>query len=43
VGETDIQVAWSRLGTGKDRVFRLVATDPAPWRLVGAWLELEGS
>lgn len=42
-GETQIQVAWTRLGTGKDRVFRLVATDPAPWRLVGAWLELEGS
>lgn len=43
VGETSIQVAWSRLGTAKDRIFRLVVSDPTPWRLVGAWLELEGS
>lgn len=42
-GETSIQVAWSRLGTAKDRIFRLVVSDPTPWRVVGAWLELEGS
>jgi hypothetical protein len=42
-GQWGIQVAWSRLGTSKDRVFRLVCTDPIPWRLVGAWIELEGS
>jgi hypothetical protein len=42
-GQTQIQVAWNRLGTVKDRVFRLVVTDPVPWRIVGAWLELEGS
>lgn len=42
-GERRIQVAWSRLGTAKLRVFRLVVSDPVPWRLVGAWLELEGS
>jgi hypothetical protein len=42
-GQYRIQVAWSRLGTAKNRVFRLVVTDPIPWRLVGAWLELEGS
>jgi hypothetical protein len=40
-GDYRIQVAWSRLGTAKQRVFRLVVTDPVPWRLVGAWLELE--
>lgn len=40
-GDYRIQVAWSRLGTAKQRVFRLVVTDPIPWRLVGAWLELE--
>lgn len=42
-GQTSIQVAWNRLGTTKDRVFKLVVSDPVPWRLVGAWLELEGS
>ena len=42
-GDFRIQVAWSRLGTAKNRVFRLVVSDPVPWRLVGAWLELEGS
>lgn len=42
-GDYRIQVAWSRLGTAKNRVFRLVVSDPVPWRLVGAWLELEGS
>ena len=42
-GQYRLQVAWSRLGTAKNRVFRLVVSDPAPWRLVGAWLEMEGS
>ena len=42
-GDYRIQVAWSRLGTAKNRVFRLVVTDPVPWRVVGAWLETEGS
>jgi hypothetical protein len=42
-GDYRIQVAWSRLGTAKNRVFRLVVSDPVPWRVVGAWLEQEGS
>jgi hypothetical protein len=42
-GDYRIQVVWSRLGTAKQRVFRLVVTDPVPWRIVGAWLETEGS
>jgi len=42
-GEHRIQVAWCRLGTGKNRVFRLVVSDPVPWRVVGAWIEVEGS
>ena len=42
-GDFRIQVAWSRLGTAKNRVFKLVVSDPVPWRLVGAWLEMEGS
>lgn len=42
-GEYRIQVVWSRLGTAKNRVFRLVVSDPVPWRIVGAWLEMEGS
>ena len=42
-GEYQIQVAWSRLGTAKGRVYRLVVSDPVPWRIVGAWLEAEGS
>lgn len=42
-GQYRLQVAWSRLGTAKNRVFRLVVSDPAPWRLVGAWLEMERS
>ena len=42
-GDFRIQVAWSRLGTAKNRVFRLAVSDPIPWRIVGAWLEMEGS
>lgn len=42
-GDFRIQVAWSRLGTAKNRVYKLVVSDPVPWRLVGAWLEMEGS
>jgi hypothetical protein len=39
IGETKLQYIWRRLGSGRDRIFELSATDPFADRLVGAWLD----
>jgi hypothetical protein len=39
IGETKLRYIWKRLGSAKDRIFELSATDPFADRLVGAWLE----
>lgn len=38
MGEYRRRVQWWRLGCSRDAVFRVVASDPIPWRLVDAYL-----
>ncbi len=40
IGEYLTRVRWDRLGRARRRVFEVVMTDPAPWRLTGAYVEL---
>ena len=40
LGEYGTRVDWRRLGMGRDRVFRIVMTDPVPWRILDAYLEV---
>ncbi|HMN09306.1 MAG TPA: hypothetical protein PKC83_11020 [Gemmatimonadaceae bacterium] len=39
-GQYRTRVFWLRLGSARQRVFEVVMSDPAPWRLVGAFLDL---
>lgn len=39
-GKYSQRVWWHRLGAGRDRVFEVSVSDPVPWRLVNAYLEL---
>ncbi|MCU1301966.1 MAG: hypothetical protein JWQ87_2250 [Candidatus Sulfotelmatobacter sp.] len=32
------RVRWMRLGTSRDRVYRIYVTDPVPWRIIDAYL-----
>lgn len=41
LGEYQTRAKWSRLGSARRRVFEVVVTDPAIWRLTGAYLEAE--
>jgi len=41
IGAYAQRVAWRRLGSARDRVFEVSVSDPIPWRLVDAYLELE--
>lgn len=38
-GEYRKQVAWNRLGSARDRVFRIYGSDPVPTTILGAYLE----
>jgi hypothetical protein len=40
LGEWAKRIRWNRLGSARRRVFEVVVTDPVPWRLVGADLEI---
>ncbi len=40
LGEYGTRVVWRRLGMGRDRVFRVVMTDPVPWLILDAYLEV---
>jgi hypothetical protein len=40
-GARKITVAWDQLGSSDDRVFKLVVTDPIPWRIGGATLTID--
>ncbi len=40
IGQYGVRVSWNRLGVARDRVFEVVTTDPVPWRLVGALLNV---
>ena len=39
-GNYGTRAVWRRLGRGYDRVYELVVTDPIPWRVIGAYLEV---
>ena len=40
-GAFSTRIIWRKLGRARNRVYQLVATDPIPWRLVNAYVELE--
>ena len=40
VGAYDARVRWLRLGSGRKRVFEVTVSDPIPWRLMSAWIEI---
>jgi hypothetical protein len=40
IGEYQTRVRWDRLGRARRRVFEVVMTDPAPWRITNAYVEL---
>lgn len=40
-GDHDARAVWTLLGSGRNRVFRLVVTDPVPYRIAGANLDIE--
>jgi len=40
VGEWSQRVRWNRLGSARRRVLEVSVTDPAPWKITGAYLEL---
>lgn len=42
VGDYNRRVFWNRLGSFRDRVFRVSITDPVKVRLIDAWLNVEG-
>lgn len=42
IGDFKKRVIWRRLGMARDRVFKIVITDPVPVTLLGAELDLEG-
>lgn len=39
-GEYLTRVRWTRLGQARKRAFEVIVTDPIPWRIVGAVLEM---
>lgn len=41
-GAYTTRVIWNRCGASRDRVYRLVVTDPVPWRIASASFDLEG-
>jgi hypothetical protein len=40
MGEYRATIAWRRLGSGVDTQFELIVSDPVPWRLIDAFLEV---
>ena len=40
VGEYNTRVVWHRLGMARKRVWEVVVSDPVPWRLVDAFVEI---
>lgn len=40
-GQYRQRVCWNRLGRARDAVFEITMSDPIPWRLVDAYVELE--
>jgi hypothetical protein len=42
-GEYGTRVRWTRCGSGRKRVFEVSVSDPIPWRLTGAYLDVQGA
>jgi len=42
-GEYNTRVIWRRMGMSRDRQYEVVVTDPIPWRLIQATMELRGA
>lgn len=40
IGEYSTRVRWNRLGQARRRVFEVAVSDPIPWKLTGAYLDL---
>ena len=40
LGNYSKRVEWLRLGSGRKRTFEFVVSDPVPWRLMGAFLDM---
>jgi hypothetical protein len=40
-GEYRKRVRWTRLGSGRDNVFEIVCSDPIPWRIIAADLQVK--
>ena len=40
LGEYSTRVRWTRLGTGRRRVFEVSVSDPIPWRIINAYLTM---
>jgi hypothetical protein len=41
MGKYRTRAKWSRLGAARDRVFELVCTDPIPWRVIDAYVQVD--
>lgn len=39
-GEYGHRAIWFRLGSGRDRVFEVSVSDPIPWRMIGAYIDV---
>jgi hypothetical protein len=40
-GQYGTRVYWNRLGSARDRVFEFTMSDPVPWRLIDAYLDVQ--
>ena len=40
LGQYTTRAIWFRLGSARDRVFEVSVSDPIPWRLIGAYLDV---
>ena len=42
MGAFDTRVFWTRLGRSYDRAIELSVSDPIPWRVIDAWMTVDG-
>lgn len=40
IGRYDARVEWHQLGSGRDTVFSVVASDPVPWRIIDCYIDI---
>ncbi len=40
LGHREAVVEWQRLGSSTDRVFEFIVSDPVPWRVIDAYLDM---